>query len=192
MATPIQQNLHDQNTQYANTFDQGHLALPPAKKYLVLTCMDARIDPAAAFGISLGDAHVIRNAGADASDALRSIVISQQLLGTREILLVKHTGCGMLTFTNEQAHGLAEENLVGDVASAAAAAADGDQNTVDIGLKVRQALTSELADFRPFPQLEESVRGDVKWLNEHVLVTSGIPISGWVYEVETGKVRRVV
>lgn len=151
--------------------------------------MDARIDPAAAFGISLGDAHVIRNAGADASDALRSIVISQQLLGTREILLVKHTGCGMLTFTNEQAHALAEENLVGDVA---AAAADGDQSTVDIGLKVRQALRSELADFRPFPQLEESVRGDVKWLNEHVLVTSGIPISGWVYEVETGKVRRVV
>ncbi|PGG95773.1 carbonic anhydrase [Blastomyces parvus] len=185
MATPIQQNLHDQNAQYAESFNQGHLALPPAKKYLVLTCMDARIDPAAAFGISLGDAHVIRNAGANASDALRSIVISQQLLGTQEILLVKHTGCGMLTFTNEQAHALVEKNL-------ADGADDIDGGVVNVGFKVRQALRSELEDFRPFSQLEEAVRSDVRWLSEHVLVKAGIPISGWVYEVETGKVRRVV
>ncbi|PGG95206.1 hypothetical protein AJ79_10198 [Helicocarpus griseus UAMH5409] len=181
MATPIQQNLQDKNAQYASTFDKGHLALPPAKKYLVVTCMDARIDPAAAFGISLGDAHVIRNAGATARDALRSIVISQQLLGTREILLVKHTGCGMLTFTNEQAHALVEKNLVGEGENAAA----------DGGVKVREALKRDLADFQPFPQLEEAVRADVRWLSEQVLVTAGIPISGWVYEVETGKVRRV-
>ncbi|OJD13251.1 hypothetical protein AJ78_06273 [Emergomyces pasteurianus Ep9510] len=189
MATPIQQSLHDQNAQYADTFDQGHLALPPAKKYLVLTCMDARIDPSSAFGISLGDAHVIRNAGANASDALRSIVISQQLLGTREILLVKHTGCGMLTFTNEQAHALIEKNLVGD---ADADDADEDDGIANIGSKVRQALRSGLQDLLPFGQLEEAVRSDVKWLSEHVLVTPGIPISGWVYEVETGKVRQVV
>lgn len=144
--------------------------------------MDARIDPASAFGISLGDAHVIRNAGANASDALRSIVISQQLLGTREILLVKHTGCGMLTFTNEQAHAVVEKNLVGD--------AD-DHGIANIGFKVRQALRCDLENFRPFPKLEEAVRSDVRWLSEHVLVTPGIPISGWVYEVETGKVRRV-
>ncbi|OAX80047.1 hypothetical protein ACJ72_05628 [Emergomyces africanus] len=188
MATPIQRNLLDQNAQYADVFDQGHLALPPAKKYLVLTCMDARIDPSSAFGISLGDAHVIRNAGANASDALRSIVISQQLLGTREILLVKHTGCGMLTFTNEQAHALVEKNLGADAED------DGTTNTnttTNIGFKVREALRSELQDFLPFGQLEEAVRSDVKWLNEHVLVIPGIPISGWVYEVETGKVRRV-
>lgn len=88
----IQSSLQSSNEAYASSFTSGHLALPPAKKYLVLTCMDARIDPASAFGIGLGDAHVIRNAGASAKDAIRSIVISEQLLGTREIVLVKHTG----------------------------------------------------------------------------------------------------
>jgi len=111
MTTTIQQNLISGNEKYASAFNQGNLALPPAKQYLVLTCMDARIDPAAAFGIELGDAHVIRNAGALASDALRSIVISQQLLGTKEILLVKHTGCGMLTFQEADAQGMVRKNL---------------------------------------------------------------------------------
>ena len=87
-----QTNLVDKNTQYAADFQQGHLALPPAKQYLILTCMDARIDPAAAFGIDLGDAHVIRNAGAVAKAAIRDIVVSEQLLGTKEIILIKHTG----------------------------------------------------------------------------------------------------
>ena len=132
--------------------------------------MDARIDPAAAYGIDLGDAHVIRNAGGNAKDALRSIVISQQLLGTKEIILVKHTGCGMLTFTNEAAHTLVEENL---------------------GSSVKPALDA-LKDFQPFPDLEDAVRSDVKWLKEHELVLLDIPVSGWVYEVETGKVRRIV
>lgn len=107
----IQQNLRESNQKYVSSFDKGHLALPPAKKYLVLTCMDARIDPAAAFGIELGDAHVIRNAGANAADSLRSIVISEQLLGTGEIFLVKHTGCGMLTFQNNDAYELVKKNL---------------------------------------------------------------------------------
>jgi len=111
MATAHQQNLISSNDKYASAFTKGDLALPPAKHYLVLTCMDARIDPAAAFGIELGDAHVIRNAGALASDALRSIVISQQLLGTKEILLIKHTGCGMLTFQESDAEGIVKQNL---------------------------------------------------------------------------------
>ncbi|KAK6428795.1 hypothetical protein LTR95_015063, partial [Oleoguttula sp. CCFEE 5521] len=85
MATQIQKDLVKSNEQYASKFTEGHLALPPAKKYLVVTCMDARIDPKSAFGISLGDAHIIRNAGGNAKDALRSILISQHLLGTREI-----------------------------------------------------------------------------------------------------------
>lgn len=88
----VQQNLVEKNASYSSIFTQGHLPLPPGKKYLVLTCMDARIDPTSAFGIELGDAHVIRNAGASARDAIRSIVISEQLLGTKEIVLVKHTG----------------------------------------------------------------------------------------------------
>ncbi len=92
MATAVQQNLVCRNEDFAANFTQGNLTLPPSKEYLVLTCMDARIDPAAAFGIDLGDAHVIRNAGGSAKDALRSIIISQQLLGTKEVLVIKHTG----------------------------------------------------------------------------------------------------
>lgn len=92
----VQQNLVEKNVSYSSSFTKGHLPLPPGKKYLVLTCMDARIDPASALGIELGDAHVIRNAGASARDAIRSIVISEQLLGTKEIVLVKHTGASSL------------------------------------------------------------------------------------------------
>ncbi|TLD25257.1 hypothetical protein PspLS_05608 [Pyricularia sp. CBS 133598] len=168
MATPHQQNLVEKNEEYVKNFTQGHLELPPAKKYLVLTCMDARIDPAAAFGIELGDAHVIRNAGASARDGLRSVVISQLLLGTREVLLVKHTGCGMLTFTGEQAHAL-----------------------------VRDAYGAEAAaelhglDFLEFPDLDRAVRDDVAFLKASKAVPDHVAVSGWVYEVETGKARRV-
>ncbi|ETS78159.1 hypothetical protein PFICI_10221 [Pestalotiopsis fici W106-1] len=165
----IQQNLEQHNAEYASQFTKGHLALPPAKKYLVLTCMDARIDPAAAFGIDLGDAHVIRNAGASARDALRSIIISEQLLGTREIILIKHTGCGMLTFQNEDAHGIVKKNL-GDAA----------------------AKKIEGLDFLPFPDLEQAVRDDVEFLKSVETVPKDVTVSGWVYEVESGKVRQVV
>ncbi|KAJ2990614.1 hypothetical protein NUW58_g2857 [Xylaria curta] len=169
MATEIQKNLVEKNAEYAEGFDKGHLALPPAKKYLVVTCMDARIDPAAAFGISLGDAHVIRNAGASARDAQRSIVISEQLLGTREIILVKHTGCGMLTFTNDDAHNLVKQNL-------------------------GPAAAAELAtlDFLPFPELDSAVKQDVEFLKKSTTVPDDVPITGWIYEVETGKVRQVI
>ncbi|KAK2734872.1 hypothetical protein FQN57_001435 [Myotisia sp. PD_48] len=170
MATPIQQNLADKNAAYAETFDQGALQLPPSKRYLLVTCMDARIDTSEAFGIGLGEAHVLRNAGGNAKDALRSIVISQQFLGTREIVLIKHTKCGMLTFTNEEAHAIVEKNL---------------------GPHVRPAL-EKLGDFQPFSNLEEAVKSDVKWLKEHDLVLRDIPITGWVYDVETGNVKNIV
>ncbi|KAK3672345.1 hypothetical protein LTR78_007652 [Recurvomyces mirabilis] len=164
MATDNQQKLLQKNKQYVATFDKGDLALPPAKKYLVVTCMDARIDPAAAFGIDLGDAHVIRNAGGNAKDAFRSILISEHLLGTREIVLVKHTGCGMLTFSNTDAASVIEKN----------------------GSKVPHAL-----DFQPFSDLEKAVESDVQWLKANGSLASGVEISGWLYEVETGEVRQV-
>ncbi|KAI3392349.1 hypothetical protein diail_5863 [Diaporthe ilicicola] len=173
MATPNVQNLKKQNAAYAGSFTQGHLALPPAKKYLVgnspVTCMDARIDPVSAFGISLGDAHVVRNAGGSAKEALRSIIISQQLLGTQEIILVKHTGCGMLTFANEDAHSLVAERL-----GATAAA--------------------EIAtlDFLPFSSLDDAVNEDMEFLKRQSAVPEDVTLTGWVYEVETGKVRQVV
>jgi len=111
---------------------------------------------------------VIRNAGASARDGLRSVIISEQLLGTQEIILVKHTGCGMLTFSNEDAHGLVKQNL-------------------------GEGAASEIAglDFLPFPELDEAVRKDVAFLKETKTVPESVTISGWVYEVETGKVRRV-
>ncbi|KAF1957668.1 carbonic anhydrase [Byssothecium circinans] len=163
-----EQNLVEGNKEYAASFTQGHLALPPSQKYAVLTCMDARIDPSAAFNIPLGAAHVIRNAGASARDAFRSIVISQQLLGTTEVLLVKHTGCGMLTFDNETAKSLVKKNK-GEAA----------------------AKEVEDIDFLTFPKLEEKVKEDVEWLKSKA-VEEGVNVSGWVYEVETGKARRVV
>jgi carbonic anhydrase len=133
-----------------------------------VTCMDARIDPARAFNIPLGSAHVIRNAGASAKDAFRSLVISQQLLGTTEVLVVKHTGCGMLTFDNEAAREVVRKN------------------------KGEEAVNEvQDLDFLTFPELEKAVSDDVEWLKSKK-IEEGINFSGWVYEVETGKVRKVV
>ncbi|KAL8832119.1 MAG: hypothetical protein Q9191_000441 [Dirinaria sp. TL-2023a] len=131
--------------------------------------MDARIDPAVAFGISLGDAHVIRNAGGNARDALRSLVISEQLLGTQEILLIKHSGCGMLTFSNEDAHTVVEKNL---------------------GSEGEDALRG--LDFQPFGDLDQGVKDDVAFLKESKAIPDGVNVSGWVYEVETGRVKPIV
>src|SRR5579884_1256910 len=94
--------LLEANREYAQHFTQGDLPGPPARRLAVLTCMDARLDPQAFLGLALGDAHVIRNAGGRASDdAIRSLVISSHLLGTREYIVIHHTDCGMLTFSNE-------------------------------------------------------------------------------------------
>jgi carbonic anhydrase len=130
--------------------------------------MDARIDPKGAFNIPLGAAHVIRNAGASARDAFRSLVISQQLLGTTEVLVVKHTGCGMLTFDNPAAKEIVKKNK-------------GEEAAKEV----------EDLDFLPFPDLEQAVKDDVQWLKSKKL-EEGVKITGWIYEVETGKARRIV
>ena len=135
----------------------------------LVTCMDARIDPAAAYGIALGDAHVIRNAGGNARDALRSLVISEQLLGTQEILVIKHTGCGMLTFKNEDAHAVVEKNLGAG------------------GKKELEGL-----DFQPFPDLEKAVKDDVTFLKESRAIPDEITVSGWIYDVESGGVTSII
>jgi carbonic anhydrase len=136
--------------------------------------MDARIDSHAAFGISLGDAHVIRNAGGNAVDALRSIVISQQLLGTKEVILVKHTGCGMLIFDTPTATGLVEKNLGADAKSELSRFVGGQ------------------GEFQTFTDLEKAVKDDIQLLKDSKLLSDGIVLSGWIYEVETGKTRQVV
>jgi len=130
--------------------------------------MDARIDPVAAFGIKLGDAHVIRNAGGMVRDSLRSIIISNQLLATKEIMVIKHTGCGMLTFREEDAHAVVANNL-----------------------GARAAAEIRDMEFMPFPNLEAAVRDDCAFLRKTATVPDDIRVSGWVYEVETGKVKQV-
>ena len=133
--------------------------------------MDARIDPSSAYGIDLGDAHVIRNAGGSARDALRSLVISQQLLGTQEVLVIKHTGCGMQIFTNEDAKELVKKNL-------------GDAGIAE--------LSAFKEDFLTLGNLEEETKKDVQWIRDNKAIPESVAVSGWIYEVETGKVRRVV
>ena len=130
--------------------------------------MDARIDPMNAFGISLGDAHVIRNAGGSAIEGLRSIVISEQLLATNEIFVIKHTGCGMLTFKNDDAKAVVEKNL---------------------GRSAAQEVSG--LDFLPFSNVDQAVKDDVAFLRSQKVVPNSVNITGWVYEVETGKVRQV-
>ncbi|KAG6866032.1 hypothetical protein C0991_009441 [Blastosporella zonata] len=159
------------NEQYVANFHKGALALPPAKKYIVVTCMDARIEPASQLGIELGDAHVIRNAGGSAQEALRSIVISQRLLGTREIAVFHHSGCGMLTFTTDHLRGVIKKAEADNPAAAKAV---------------------EHIDFLEFADLEGSVKSDVKFLQEDPLVLRGTKVTGWIYYVETGKVTQVV
>ncbi|KAF9248042.1 hypothetical protein DTO006G1_224 [Penicillium roqueforti] len=151
------------NAKYAASFTKGDLQLPPQRKTAVVACMDARLDPARALGLEEGDVHVIRNAGGRATDALRSVIISQQLLGTREIVIVHHTNCGMLTFTDEEL----KDKIRADL----------HQNADHIA-------------FLAFKDVEQSVRDDIKILKDSPLVLD-VPITGYVYEVETGKIVRV-
>jgi carbonic anhydrase len=160
----VTEELVAANTRYAAGFRLGHLPLPPARKVAIVTCMDARILPSRALGLAEGDAHIIRNAGGLAKEALRSLVISQQLLGTREIVVIHHTGCGMLTFTNEQ-----------------------------LRTKVRSELGADASaiDFLPFSDLEQSVVDDVRFLRESPLLLEGVPVRGFVYDVRTGRITEV-
>ena len=156
--------LVEANEAYARTFDRGHLPLPPARHIAILTCMDARILPSRALGLEEGDAHVIRNAGGRARDALRSLIISQRLLGTREVAVIHHTDCGMLTFSNR-----------------------------DLRDKVREDLGSDTGefDFLPFQNLEESVREDVEFLLATQLLNPDTLIRGFVYDVRSGRLKEV-
>ncbi len=134
------QDLLAANARYAREFDEGALAMPPAQRLAIVTCMDARLEPLAFLGLRLGDAHVIRNAGGRVSeDALRSLVISERLLGTDAILVIHHTDCGMLTFTDEQLRDRVRDEL-GYEAHAVAASVRDDLATIAASPLIPQAI----------------------------------------------------
>lgn len=172
------------NRAYADGFgDKGSLALPPARGFAVLTCMDARLDPAKYAGLAEGDAHVIRNAGGRASDdAIRSLVISYKLLGTREFFVIHHTDCGMLLFSDEVMRGLLSSSL-----ETASADASGWHDT-GAGPGSTEA---DYIDFLTFSDNAKSVIADVQRIRSHPLVPGRIPIYGYIYDVKTGKLIEV-
>jgi carbonic anhydrase len=149
------------NDAYTLDFQKGQLPMPPARHVAVLTCMDARLLPSRFLGLEEGDAHVIRNAGGRASDdAIRSLVISEQLLGTNTVVVIHHTDCGMLTFSND-----------------------------DLRAKIKQDLhaNADHIDFLPFKDLEQSVRDDVATIKSSPLIPKNIEVVGFIYDVKSGK-----
>jgi carbonic anhydrase len=152
------------NESYVASFDKGDLPLPPARKTAVVACMDARLNVYGMLGLSEGDAHVIRNAGgAVTDDTIRSLAISQRLLGTEEIILIHHTGCGMLTFTDDEFRAAIEK---------------------DTGIRPTWAAEA-------FPDLDADVRQSIARIKASPFVPNKDAIRGFVYEVETGNLREV-
>jgi carbonic anhydrase len=157
------------NKAYAASFTDGALAMPPARKLAAVVCMDARLDPLPFLGLHLGDAHVIRNAGGRVTeDAVRSLAISERLLGTDGIIVVHHTDCGMLTFSNDDIRQKIQADLGGAAFQAAGA-----------------------LDFLPFSDLAQSVRDDVAAIKASPLIPSLIPVYGFIYDVHTGQLSPV-
>ncbi len=149
---------------YAASFDKGDLPLPPARKIAIVACMDARLIPSKLLGLEEGDAHVIRNAGGVVTDdEIRSLAISQRLLGTEEIVLIHHTDCGMLTFTDDEFKRSVQD---------------------DVGIKPEWAAEA-------FPDLEEDVRQSIARIEASPFIPNKDSVRGFVYEVETGKLREV-
>ena len=172
------------NRAYAATFGaKSELALPPARRFAILTCMDARLDPAKYAGLSEGDAHVIRNAGGRASDdAIRSLVISYKLLGTQEWFVVHHSNCGMEFFTDEVIRGLLANSL-----ETAALGADG---FTDVGTGPG-STEGDYIDWLTIGDQAASVAQDVARIRSHPLVPGSIPIYGYIYDVTSGQLLEV-
>jgi len=172
------------NERYAANFgDKAKLAMPPARRFAILTCMDARLDPAKFAGLAEGDAHVIRNAGGRASDdAIRSLVISYKLLGTREWFVIHHTNCGMEFFTNEVMRGL--------LASSLETAALTDQGFQDVG-QGPGSHAGEYVEWLTIRDQAQSVRDDVQRIREHPLVPENIAVYGYMDDVASGRLLEV-
>jgi carbonic anhydrase len=173
------------NAAYARNFgDKANLQIPPARRFAVLTCMDARIDPAKLAGLAEGDAHVIRNAGGRASDdAIRSLIISHKLLGTNEWFVIHHTDCGMGMFTDEIMRGLLAKSL-----ETASLGPDGGWR--DTG-KGPGSSEGDFIDWLTFKDAGEAVLTDIRRIRAHPLVPDDIPIHGYLYDVRSGRLVEV-
>ena len=184
MASHIHDEVLAANRHYATDFgDKAKLALPPARRFAILTCMDARLDPAKYAGLAEGDAHVIRNAGGRASDdAIRSLVISHKLLGTEEWFVIHHSDCGMQLFTGEVIGDLLADNLE-------TAAFDGKawSNSKHGG----GSVAGRFIHWHTFNDNAKSVTEDVLRIRNHPLVARHIPIYGFIYDVKTGELNEV-
>jgi carbonic anhydrase len=182
--TPVHQEVLDANARYAKGFgDKGKLVLPPARRFAILTCMDARLDPAKFAGLAEGDAHVIRNAGGRASDdAIRSLVISHKLLGTREWFVIHHTNCGMELFTDQMMGDL----LAGSLATAAYGP-NGWRNNEAAGGSPEGRYLSWLT----IRDQAQSITDDVRRIRLHPLVPRDVPIYGYLYDVATGRLAEI-
>ena len=162
---PERDILQAANEIYADRFGKGDLPMPPGRRLAIVTCMDARLDPAKFVGLEEGDAHVIRNAGGLVTeDAIRSLMISHWLLGTQEVAVIAHTDCGMVTFTNDHLHAKLREKVGSDA--------------TDI-------------DFRTFPAVDEAVRASLNAIRESPHLPDSLEISGWVYDVRSGRLSEV-
>lgn len=172
------------NHAYASNFgDKGNLPMPPGRHFAILTCMDARLDPAKYAGLAEGDAHVIRNAGGRASDdAIRSLVISHKLLGTNEWFVIHHSDCGMQTFTDDIMRKLLSSSL-----ETATVDANGWHDTG----KGPGSAEGKYIDWLTISDQEQSVLEDVQRIRSHPLVPTNIPIYGYIYDCKTGKLNEV-
>jgi carbonic anhydrase len=180
----IREEVLSANEEYASTFgEKSELALPPARRFAILTCMDARLDPAKYAGLSEGDAHVIRNAGGRASDdAIRSLVISYKLLGTAEWFVVHHSDCGMEFFTNE---------VIGDLLENSLETAElGPDGFKDVGEGPGSTAGREI-DWLTISDRQDAVVEDVEKIRNHPLVPGNIPVYGYVYDVKSGRLLEV-
>jgi carbonic anhydrase len=160
----VTEELLHNNVAYAESFEKGDLPLPPARGVAVVACMDARLDVHKILGLEEGDAHVIRNAGGVITDdEVRSLTISQRLLGTREVILIHHTDCGMLTFKDDELKAQIHE---------------------DVGLKPHFSMES-------FSDLEEDVRQSIARIQASPFISHKDSVRGFIYEVESGRLREV-
>ncbi|RAO70458.1 uncharacterized protein BHQ10_006470 [Talaromyces amestolkiae] len=190
MSTALEQHILEANSRYANAYNSAGLNIQPANKLVIsklhilfgrkaspltiffttVTCMDCRLDPAAAYGFKLGDTTIVRNAGASARDGARSALLTTHVLGAEDIYIIKHTKCGLLGVTTEMAHGIIKKNL-------------GLANS-----------TEDLDNFEVFPiaDLEESLKEDVAYLRHHPLAMKKVRVTGWIHDTDTGVLKQVV